>query len=288
MQTPSVDKLLETLQIAAEENKLTALRQFQVLHLPAEGEVWMTGDIHDNRTNFDKLIRGADLANHPRRHLVFHELIHGDHLDPNGAEDSWKMLYQAAELKCDFPFQVHFLLANHDLAQVQGEGIMKSGMSVCGAFNAGIKRDFNTDTTSVQVAITDFLLSSPLAIRCPNGLFFSHSIPAEDQVANFDYSVFDRPLTPVDYKRRIGPVYQLVWGRNVTPAGVELFAHKVGAEIIVTGHQPQEAGFSVNGPRHLILASEHPQGVFLPIDLSRTYDMAGLVDCVRKFVAMDV
>jgi len=46
------DQVIETFQTAAEENKLSSLRQEQVVHLPDEGEVWMTGDMHDNRTNF--------------------------------------------------------------------------------------------------------------------------------------------------------------------------------------------------------------------------------------------
>src|SRR5665811_960035 len=95
----SADELLETLQTAAEENQLSSLRQHQVVTLPAEGEVWMTGDIHDHRTNFAKLVRHADLGNNPHRHLVLHELIHGDHYDRAGAEDSWQMLHQAAQLK---------------------------------------------------------------------------------------------------------------------------------------------------------------------------------------------
>ena len=49
------------------------------------------------------------------------------------------------------------------------------------------------------------------------------------------------------------------------------------AKIIITGHQPQEEGYLVNGPHHLILASDHNQGVFLPMDLSETYDMDTLV-----------
>ena len=132
----------------------------------------MTGDIHDHRTNFAKLLRYADLAQHPDRHLVLHELIHGDHYDPNGAEDSWQTLYKAAELKCNFSSQVHFLLANHDLAQIQGEGIMKAGLSVCEAFTAGVKRDFGDRGDAVSFAVSDFLLTLPLAVRCPNGLFF--------------------------------------------------------------------------------------------------------------------
>src|SRR5437773_1108791 len=282
----SADHVVETFGAAGDENKLSPLRDQQVVNLPADGEVWMTGDIHDNRTNFAKLITAVDLENHPKRHLVLHELIHGDHFDPKGAEDSWRMLYQAAELKCDFPGQVHFLLANHDLAQIHGEGIMKAGLSVCEAFNAGVKRDFSTGATLVTVAITEFLLSLPLAIRCPNGLLFCHSLPTDDQIKNFDYTVFDRPLEPADYKRRTGPVYQLIWGRNVSPAGADEFADQMNAKLIVTGHQPQDAGYFVNGERHLIIASDHNQGVFLPLDLSEEYDMERLVGTMRKFVSL--
>src|SRR6202000_80096 len=97
----SPEQAIETFGTATEENQLSPLRQMQVIHLPDAGEVWMTGDIHDHRRNFEKLIRTADLDNNPDRHLILHELIHGDHFDAKGADDSWKMLYQAAELKCD-------------------------------------------------------------------------------------------------------------------------------------------------------------------------------------------
>jgi hypothetical protein len=284
--TYNADQVVETFGAAGDENKLSPLRKFQVVHLPEDGEVWMTGDIHDHRNNFKKLLAAADLVNNPRRHLVLHELIHGDHFDTGGAEDSWLMLYQAAQLKCDFPNQVHFLLANHDLAQIHGEGIMKAGYSVCEAFNAGVKRDFPSGSTLVTVAITEFLLTLPLAIRCPNDLFFCHSLPTDDQIKSFDFTVFDRDLRPEDYRRRTGPVYQLIWGRNVTPAGAEEFASKVNADLLVTGHQPQDMGYAINGPRHLIIASDHNQGVFLPLSLSERYDMDTLVRKMKKFVAM--
>src|SRR3954447_7165431 len=176
------DQVLETFGAAADENKLSPLRQDQVVHLPAAGEVWMTGDIHDHRTNYAKLVAAADLENNPQRHLVLHELIHGDHIDDKGAEDSWQTLYKAAELKCDFPNQVHFLLANHDLAQIHGQGIMKAGLSVCEAFTAGVRRDFGPATTTMNVAITEFLLSLPLAVRTTTGIFFCHSMPTDDQM----------------------------------------------------------------------------------------------------------
>ena len=286
---PSADAVVETFETAREENMLSRFRHAQIVTLPEQGEVWMTGDIHDHRANFRKLIAAADLANNPQRHLILHELIHGDHFDASGAEDSWQTLHSAAELKCDYPDQVHFLLANHDLAQIHGEGIMKSGLSVCEAFNAGIKRDFGSRGTSVTVAITEYLLSLPLAIRSPNGLFFCHSLPTDEQITTFDFGVFDRmPLDPSDYKRRVGPVYQLIWGRKVTPVGVAMFAEKMNARLIVTGHQPQDSGHLVNGPQHLIIASDHNQGVFLPLDLAAEYSVEQLEERLTKFVAVEL
>ncbi len=285
---PSADQAMEIFGSAADENLLSPLRQQQIVHLPAEGEVWMTGDVHDHRRNFEKLLHAADLENNPQRHLILHELIHGDHFDSAGVEDSWQTLYRAAELKCDFPGQVHFLLANHDLAQIHGEGIMKSGLSVCEAFTAGLKRDFGSVYQRVNVVVTEFLLSLPLAIRAPNGLFFCHSLPTDSQMPNFDFSVFDRALTGADYKRKVGPVYQLIWGRGVTPSGVDQFLEKVNAQLVVTGHQPQETGFATNGEKHLIIASDHNQGVFLPLDLSFAYTMEQLVEGLQKFVAIEV
>jgi len=283
----SADEFIETLETAKDENERSSLREGQVVTLPDEGEVWMTGDIHDHRSNLAKLIAAADLANNPQRHVVLHELIHGDHYDQKGAEDSWVSLAKAAELKCDFPDQVHFMLANHDLAQIHGEGIMKAGTSVCEAFTAAVKRDFKDRATIVNVAITEFLLSFPLAIRA-GSLFFCHSLPTDEQIQTFDFTIFDRELTGADYKRRTGPVYQLIWGRNVTPVGVTMFAEEVGAETIVTGHQPQESGFHVNGDQHLIIASDHNQGVLLPIELGKSYDAPTLAMRLQKFVALEV
>ena len=287
-QKHDADQVLETFQAATEENQLDPLRDQQVIMLPAEGELWIAGDIHDHRTNFRKITTAADLGNNPQRHLILQELIHGDHYDDKGAEGSWEMLYRAAELKCDFPNQVHFLFANHDLAQIHGEGIMKAGLSVCEAFTAGVRRDFPDRASAMNVTITEFLLSIPLAARTTAGIFFAHSMPTDEQMDAFDYTIFERPLSGEDYQRRKGPVYQLIWGRHITPEAAAKFLEHVDAKIIVTGHQPQEQGYLVNGDRHLIIASDHNQGVFLPIDLSREYTMEELVEALTKFVAIDV
>jgi hypothetical protein len=282
----NADQVIETLGVAAEENQVSSLRQHQVVHLPAEGEVFIAGDLHDHRRNFQKFVRAADLGSNPQRHVVLQELIHGEHFDAQGAEESWKILVQAAELKADFPNQVHFLLANHDLAQVHGEGIMKGGASVCEAFSAGVKRDFGDRFALVNAAIADFLLSFPLGVKTQNGLFLCHSLPTDSEIESFDYTVFDRALAGADYRRRLGPVYQLIWGRKASATGAEIFAAKVGANLVITGHQPQEMGYLVNGDHHLIIASEHNHGVMLELSLTEPYDMDGLLHSMRKFVSM--
>jgi hypothetical protein len=284
----NADHVIEILGTATEENQISALREQQLINLPANGEVFIAGDIHDHRRNFEKLVALADLPNHPDRHVVLQELIHGDHFDAKGAEESWKLLVEAAELKADYPRQVHFLLANHDLAQVFGEGIMKGGLSVCEAFTAGVTRDFGDRAALVTASISEFLLSFPLGVRTKNGLFFCHSLPTDEQLPAFDYTVFNRPLTGADYKRRIGPAYQLIWGRKTSAAGAAAFAQKVGANVVVTGHQPQEMGYMINGPHHLIIASEHSQGVMLALSLGEEYDMDGVVGRMRKFVSIEV
>ena len=216
--TLEADSVVETFSCATEENQVSPLRQGQVVELPAEGEVWMTGDIHDHRRNFEKFIGAADLANNPQRHIVLHELIHGDHYDADGAEDSWQMLHQAARLKCDFPDQVHFLLANHDLAQIHGEGIMKAGLSVCEAFNTGVKRDFKDQRGTVQrrdhripavAAAGDPMPQRPVLLPQP-------ADRRSDRDVRLHASSTARS-TGDDYKRRTGPVYQLIWGRNIDP-----------------------------------------------------------------------
>src|SRR5579859_3086278 len=97
--TTNADHVVETLGVATEENQVSSLRDQQVVNLPETGEVWIAGDIHDHRRNFDKFVKTADLGANPQRHLILQELIHGDHYDANGAEESWKILVQAAELK---------------------------------------------------------------------------------------------------------------------------------------------------------------------------------------------
>ena len=58
----NADHVIETLGAAAEENQVYDLRENQVINLPEEGDVWIAGDLHDHRRNFEKFVRAADLS----------------------------------------------------------------------------------------------------------------------------------------------------------------------------------------------------------------------------------
>jgi Icc-related predicted phosphoesterase len=68
---------------------------------------------------------------------------------------------------------------------------------------------------------------------------------------------------------------------------VKAFAEKVGASLLVTGHQPQENGFTQIGEQMLIVDSSHNQGVFAPLSTSQTYTAESLSESVRKIVALE-
>jgi hypothetical protein len=285
----TADHVAETLTAAKEELELSSARTGQVVTLPDEGSVVFTGDLHDHRTNWRKITHVAALHEREDRHLVVHELIHGDHFDEEGREDSWVSLYHAAELLLDFPDRVHMVLANHDLAQVHGEGISKGGLGVCEAFTKALRRDFGDDWRNVDIAVTELVLAMPLAVRAKAaGLFFCHSLPDPDYLESFDYDVFGREkLSGEDYKRKVGPAYRLIWGRGASPTQAAEFAQAVGADVLLTGHQPQPGGYFRNGDHHIILASDHNRGVCLPLPLDKKLEIDEIEKRITPLVAVD-
>ena len=92
-----------------------------------------------------------------------------------------------------------------------------------------------------------------LALCTPSRVFVSHSIPEARHLASFDYSVFERFGVGNDDLGKNSPVYQLVWGRDTRDETAVAFSEAVDADFLVTGHIPQEKGFSMPNSRQLIV-----------------------------------
>lgn len=261
------------------------IREQSVLRFGSAGQLVMTGDLHGNTRNFDKLQRFCALDRSPGRIVVLHELIHEEPTPDKKHDMSIDLLVRAAIWKSDFPDNVFSLQSNHELSQWKRHEITKAGRSVIHEFELGCKERFGREADKVIEATIDYISALPLAGITAKGVFLAHSLPDPLAIDQFDFSVFSREPTEADWLPG-GPGYQLVWGRFQPAEVVDFFARKVGATVCVVGHTPQEFGSSRTG-NLIILASDHNHGVFLPIDLATEPDAAEMIENVRKFVAIE-
>lgn len=246
-----------------------------MLHLPAAGDLVVAGDLHNHLRNFQRIQAYADLKGHPKRGVILQELIHGGPLGPQGQDTSFDMLIEAVQWAQAFPQQVHFLLANHDLSQVQRLPVMKDGYDLTDRFTRHLQLKYGGQADEVAAALQDFIYSQALAAISVNGLFLSHSLPGPRDLAGFDATVLRRPLVEADYTRT-GSVHKLVWGRHQNGEVLTSLAKLWWADVFICGHQQQEQGIGTIEPNLMIVDSSHNHGALLRLDLGRPYTLAGL------------
>lgn len=271
--TRSASALAEVFRAGADANRNAACREGCVDRVPPAGVLIATGDLHDNPVNFAKVVSLGRLdratAEVPRR-LTLHEIIHGD-LVMGGLDFSHRGLARAAALKAEHPELVHTLLANHELAQIVGSGIVKDGVRVVDAFNDGVDQVFGDDAPGVHEAIADFIRSMPLALVCGagtgKGVVCAHSLPAPGMLGRFDVTVLDRELADADYEPRKGSAHLMVWGRGHTPETLETLAEAWGVELFLLGHEKAESGAEYLPRRGVILNSDHDRAAVLRVEL---------------------
>ncbi|NLE29935.1 MAG: hypothetical protein GX629_09735 [Phycisphaerae bacterium] len=277
------DQIIDILDQASIQNRLDPLREGHMLNLPNYGQVVMTGDLHGCIHNFKKLQWLADLERVVHRHVIVHELIHANGNSNADGDDSLLLLIQAARWKIDYPDQVHFLMGNHDLAQLTDREISKGGAASIANFNKWIADRFGESAArKILTKINEFLLSLPLAARSPNRIWFSHSLPGTHAMDYFDFSLFSRDWEAADYVPK-GSLYELLWGRNHTAEQLAELAGLLNIDFFILGHQRKEQGYDLQYEKLIILASDHNLGCFLPIDLARRYTFKELAERIKFF-----
>lgn len=263
----SASAFADLLEAAAEAMRASPLRDGCVVRLPRRGRLLVTGDIHDNPLHFDAVVRAAELGRSPDNHIVLHELIHGERL-MGGVDMSHRMLARVAELVVRYPLQVHPILANHEIAQYRGQHISKGAGDNLELFDAGLEWVYGDEAEVAAAAIGAFVAAMPLAIRCDNGAFVSHSLPSESQLPWFDAGVFARPLVEQDFDGPTGSAYIMTWGRGHSPAHLERLGREWGVRLFIAGHAHASEGVDYRPPNLLILNTDHDQGRFLELDLA--------------------
>jgi hypothetical protein len=270
---PQVTKELLNKGIAA--NQADRSRRANLIRLPAEGSLVVGGDIHGHRRNFERLVTYTDLASHPDRHLVLQEIIHGGPEDDSGGCLSYRLLFEAVRLKLSFPDQVHFVMGNHDTACINSSEVMKNGKEMNRAMSSALDREFRTASGDIKLAIKQFLFSQPLAVRCDNRVWISHSLPNDQYVDQFDPGVFERELQLSDCAKP-GSAYLLTWGRRHSQGALDKLAVQLDVDLFVLGHQPQQQGWKQAGSNLIILASDHNHGCLVEMDLAKSWSAEAL------------
>lgn len=260
--------VIDLLDRAAEACRRDAFRDRSVVRLPRRGWLLATGDLHDNPPHLQTILRVIGLDRAPDRHVILHELIHGENLI-NGMDFSHRMLLRVAELKCAYANQVHPLLANHELAQMTGQGVSKGAGDAVVMFQDAIDYTFGDEAEAVTEAMNRFLRAWPLALITESGVLCAHSVPSVHAMEKFDPAVLERDLTVDDYRPGTGSACLMVWGRNHTAAHLDRLAEVFGVRAFCLGHERAEIGYELlPGDRGIVLNSDHEHAAVLPLDLS--------------------
>lgn len=284
--TRSASAMVGLLEQAAAANLDAACRHGSADVIEPVGTLIATGDLHDNPVNLAHVAQLAKLGSgNPAHltHLTLHEVIHSDRL-VGGVDLSHRALLRVAVLKAEHPEHVHTILANHELAQIIGSGIVKDGVRVVEAFNNGVEYVFGDDTEIVLAAIDTFIRSMPVALvsgrGTAQGLLCAHSLPGPDVWDRFDFDVLDRPLTQDDYTPRQGSAHLITWGRRQKPEQLVELAERWGVGLFILGHDHAEDGYAFKQPNAIVLNSDHAKGVAMRVDLAKPPTLATAEGCM--------
>jgi hypothetical protein len=271
--------IVDLLKSGIDANNTDPYRQGNVVTLPNTGMLLVAGDLHGHRRNFERIVSYGNLASNPDRHVVLQEIIHGGPEDEEGGCLSFELLFEAVRFKVEFPHRVHFIMGNHDTACVCDSKVMKGGKEMNASMRGAMMRRFGSDFGMIDHAMKQFLFSQPLAVKCGNRIWLSHSLPGNREAESFTDEIFHRDLQISDLVRP-NPAYNLTWGRKHSAATLEKLAKLLDADLFVLGHQAQESGCCKAGANLVILASDHNHGCIMPIDLAKSYTIDELVESV--------
>lgn len=280
---PSADETIAAFREAARVQNESPLRRgcLTTIGPDAADDVFVSADLHAHRKNFESILAKAELDRRPRRHLILQEVCHGGPCYADGGCMSHRMLEDVARLVAEYSGRVHFLLSNHELAELTDYPIMKSRKMLNVLFRMGLVNAYGREADRVRQAALEFIQSSPLGIRIGERTFVSHSLPERLDWDPFDATVFERSLRPGDLMEE-GAAFRIVWGRDFREENVEIYLHAVQADVLLSGHEPAPAGYQLPNSRQIILDCCHDEARCAIVPTSGPIDQTRLVQKLVK------
>lgn len=258
-----------------------------MLDLTGLDEVVVVGDLHGHINNFRKAYIFADLAKNPRRHLVVQELIHAIERDAAGMDYSHRLVDLIAAAICQFPGRVHYLVGNHELAQLTKRDIAKNDFtSLNQLYLAGVQSTYGEKFEEIYKAYEDFWEVLPFAIRLPNQIMLSHTMPPAKQIDKFQLETLMKPTRTMEELTLGGSFHSIVWGRDMSEATAAKYMEKVHARFFIAGHIPCEEGVVFPNPYQCIIDSKDEDGCMLLLPTNKEVAHGELKGMVKYFKDM--
>lgn len=279
---PAPDRLLVHLRQALTLVRATAGRRGHTLVLQDCTEVLVAGDLHGHVANFQTLLRAADLGRHPKRCLVLQELIHSKFRYPRGGDKSHQLVDLFAVLKCQYPWQVHYLPGNHELAQWTGRPVLKADENLNVLFEEGVTEAYGSQFgPQIYTAYLELFQALPVAIFTPNRTLICHSLPSARHMVSFDPNRLTYDVYEADDLAPGGSVHSLLWGRDTSPANVVNFLSRMDADWLISGHIPCPDGFDVPNERQIILDCAQSPASYLLFPTDHPITQSDLIGCLK-------
>jgi calcineurin-like phosphoesterase family protein len=281
---PDPAKLLHTIGQATSAFRQTPGRQGRFVELQDVEDILVAGDLHGHVDNFKRVLQLADLSTHPERHLVLQELVHGPFRYPQtGGDQSHRLLDLVAALKCQYPRQIHVLIGNHELSQWTERAIIKNDEDLNQLFRLGVETAYGTHAEAVYAAYGLMIEAMAVALRAPNRVFLSHSLPGASRLDTWELSQLQKDEYSEEDHKLGGCIHAVVWGRDISQPTVERYLAKVDCDLLVSGHIPCEDGYMTPNDRQLILDCKDAKACCC---LAPIREGMGLPDLVRCLVRL--
>lgn len=252
---PDPVKLIATIKQAAQLQLQQPGRVGKFVDLKDCDEVLVVGDLHGHLANFKQVLQLAKLGEHPRRHVVLQELVHGPfrYAGEDAGELSHRLVDVVSAYICQYPGRVHYLLGNHELSQWKHREIAKNNESLNNLFVLGVCTAYPHHTEEMVQAYEELFASLPVAIRTPNRVFLSHSLPGASRLTTWTLEQLQKEYFPSEDYKMGGCVHSVVWGRDTEETTVKTYLELVGADLLISGHIPTEQGYETPNSQQVIL-----------------------------------
>ena len=149
-------------------------------------------------------------------------------------------------------------------------------------FREGVTTAYAPHDEAVYAAYLELFRVLSLAVRTPNRVFLSHSLPSPKYLEGFDLALLSGDNVPAEAFLPKGSLYGLVWGRDTREEHAAAFLAKVGADFLVSGHIVCDEGFATPNPRQVILDCSHSPAAFGLFPADRPLSREEFVGSVRR------